>query len=651
MDTPASFRVLGPLEVVAGGKVVEVGAGKLRVILATLLLHANRTVSMDELVERLWSGVPQHNPRGTVQKYVMRVRRLLGDGVDRGDNLIHTEPDGYRIVLGPGRLDVDRFDELCRDAARAAAAGDAAGESAVLTGALELWRGVPPLSNVPSEPLHRHEASELVERYLRTLDRRITVDLELGRHAELVGELAGLVHRYPVQERFWAHRIRALHGAGRQGEALAGYRDVARLLAEELGVDPGAELRAAHREVLDGPAAPASPGPRSAAPARATAGPAAAGPAWRPPRQLPMAPVPLVGREAELARVVEALEQAGPRRDAPVVISGLPGVGKTALALHAAHRVAARFPDGQLFVDMQGHDAGPPPGVQDVLGRFLRALGVPPSAVPPGIDEQVASYRSLLAGRRVLVVVDGAADVQSVRQLLPGSSGCRVVVTSRNELAGLDVAPGARRVTPDVLPASAGRALLAGVLGAAAVQDDEAAADELVGMCGGLPLALRVAAAHLMLRPGLRIADHVERLGPVSALRVDGDDRADVGAAFDRSYRRLPADHRRLFRLLGLLPGPEVSAVAAAAAASVPPSHAAAGLEALAAASLLARLPAGTYGMHVLLREYAARRSEVEDTAAERQRVRRSTQLRPAAQVAAVRPTVSVGLTSRFTSV
>ncbi|HEY4422442.1 MAG TPA: AfsR/SARP family transcriptional regulator, partial [Pseudonocardia sp.] len=271
MDSVIEFRVLGPLEVVRDGVVLRLGAGKLRVVLAALLLQANRPVSIDDLVDKLWDGAAPGDARGTVQKYVMRIRRLLGGGAE--DSAVRTEPDGYRITIPTGRLDLHRFSDLCAQAARAAGAGDDVAESVLLTDALSLWRDVPPLSDVPSPPLLRDEVAGLVERYLQALDRRIELDLVLGRHAEVLGELATLVRRHPERERFWAHRMRALHRAGRQGEALAAYREVASLLAEELGIDPGADLRAAHREVLGAPA------PAAAAPA-----PVARPPAVHPPR-------------------------------------------------------------------------------------------------------------------------------------------------------------------------------------------------------------------------------------------------------------------------------------------------------------------------------------------------------------------------------
>jgi DNA-binding SARP family transcriptional activator len=615
VDSVIEFRVLGPLEVVRDGVVLRLGAGKLRVVLAALLLQANRPVSIDDLVDKLWDGAAPGDARGTVQKYVMRIRRLLGGGAE--DSAVRTEPDGYRITIPAGRLDLHRFSDLCAQAARAAAAGDDdVAESALLTDALALWRDVPPLSDVPSPPLQRDDVAGLVERYLQALDRRIELDLALGRHAEVLGELAALVRRHPERERFWAHRMRALHRAGRQGEALATYREVASLLAEELGIDPGADLRAAHREVL-GASAPPTP----------VAPPVARPPALRPPRQLPMAGSGFAGRQAELTAIADALGETGRRSGAPVVITGMAGVGKTALAVRAAHDVADRFPDGHLFADLRGRSPAAPTAVPDVLARFVRTLGLPPDVLPTDEDELVAAYRSLLAGRRMLVVLDGAASAEQVRPLLPGS-GCGVLVTSRAELAGLAVSPGSHRIVLDVLSGPDARALLAGVLGAPRVAAEPAAADELVRLCGGSPLALRVAAAQLVLHPQGRIADHVERLSSgdlLAALRLDGDAATDMVAALDPSYRALDPEHRRLLRLLGLLPGvtEEGFTVAAAAAATgMGRATVTAGLEALAAVSLLDRRPCARYRMHVLVRRYAARQAETEETPEARDRAR-----------------------------
>ncbi|MCW2633410.1 MAG: DNA-binding transcriptional activator of the family, partial [Pseudonocardia sp.] len=405
------FGVLGPLEVQRDGHVVPVRAGQQRVVLAVLLLRANRTVPMSQLVDRLWDESTPADARGTVQKYVMRLRRVLAEVGWEG---LRTEPGGYRIEVATGQLDLERFEDLVRAGTRAGEAGDAACESAVLGKAFALWRGVPPLSNVASESLQRHEVPWLLERYLHVIQRRIKVDLQLGRGAELIGELTGLVRDYPLRERLWVQRMRALHQAGRQGEALQAYREVTRLLADELGVDPGPELRAAHEEILR--AAEPSPAPRVSGSDRGHRGdrPAAV-------RQLPMAAGGFVGREVELEQIVHGLVGAGSAAAPVVVVTGPAGVGKTTLAVQAAHGVAEQFGDGQLFADLRGYAPAAPLSVEEVLGQFLRGSGMAPEAVPLSRDDQVLAYRSLLAGRHMLVVLDNVGSVEDVRALLPGA--------------------------------------------------------------------------------------------------------------------------------------------------------------------------------------------------------------------------------------
>jgi DNA-binding SARP family transcriptional activator len=577
-----SYRVLGPLEIVVDGHVVPIDAGKQRTVLAALLLQANRTVSFDELTEKLWDGDEPRNIRSTVRKYVMRLRRLLA-AAGLADDVIRTEPDGYRVVVTPGQLDLDHFAALSHEWERAVQAGDTAQGEALLTEALGLWSAVPPLANVPSASLHRHEVAGLVERYLHALDRRIELDLDQGRHAELVAELADLTRRWPHRERFWAQRMRALYRSGRQGEALVVYREVTRLLAEDLGVDPGVELQAAHREILAAPLRPAG---------------------QRPVRQLPRRAVGFVGREADLAQIIDALDEA------PVVVTGMAGAGKSALAVHAAHLAARRFPDGQLYADLRGSATDGPSDVREVLERFLHALGAPPDAVPGDEDTQILVYRSMLADRRLMVVLDDAADAGQVRALLPGTPGCAVLVTGRNELSGLLVSPGARRIRLGMLTSTQAHTLLTGLLGARRADADHLATANLIDVCGGLPLALRIAAAYLLQHPDLDVADYVERLrreGP-AALHLHGDELASLPAALDRSHRLLSPGQRRLLEVLGRLPTARFTAPTVAEQAGTTEAAAASGLEALAAASLLERAPDGRYRMHRLIRGYVMSR-------------------------------------------
>ncbi len=598
--TDVVFRVLGSLEVKQSEQLVPVAPGKQRTVLAALLLQANRPVSIAELTETLWDGLPPADGRGTVQKYVMRLRRALA----ATGTVIHTESDGYRIEVLPGQLDLQRSDALVEQGTQAARGGEPEAAATHLADALHLWRAVPPLMNVASPALHRNEVPRLVEQYLQALELRIDVDLQLGRQAALCGELIGLVRTYPLRERFWAQRMRALYATGRQGEALEAYREVTRLLADELGVDPGPELRAAHAEILRGA------DPATTAPSEVHA----------MPRQLPMAPAGLVGRGAEVERITRTLTADRPPL---VVVSGAPGVGKTAVALHAAHLLAERYPDGQLYADLRTHGDGLATDVDETLTRFLRALGVPSTALPQRQDEAAATFRTLTADRRFLIVVDDAADPGQVRALLPGGTTCGVLVTSRHELAGLLVAPGAVPVPLAVLGPAEAEDVLGGVVGAERIAAQREAASELLAVCGGLPLALRVAAARLAMRPHLPISAYLDELrpDPLTALRTDPDG-AGVAGALAASYRLLGPDERRLLRLLGIAPAGEITVAVAAILTGGTRQATTAGLEQLAEAGLLERRKRG-YHLHPLVGAFARERLVRDEPADDRGRTRR----------------------------
>jgi DNA-binding SARP family transcriptional activator len=508
MTATAEFRLLGPLEIVSEGRPFAVPARKQRVLLAMLLLRANQSVPVRELSERLWDrGVPV-DPRGAVQKYVMRLRRALAPT----GCVIHTEAEGYRLELSPGQVDVNRFAEMLERGVRAAAEGQLEVASAQLADALALWRAVPPMSNVVSEALHRDETPRLVERYLQAVELRIDVDLQLGHHAELCAELLGLTSAHPLRERFWVQRMRALYAANRQGEALDAYRTVTRLLADDLGIDPGPELQETHQQILAG---------------GATSAPVASGSWTTAPRirQLPMATSGVVGRRTELEEIVNVL-QAEPSVGTPrlVAVTGPEGAGKTTLAVLAAHRVADRFPEGQLFADLGGRSGGGVADVDEALAYVLRALDA--RSLPAQRENAIALYRSLTADRRLLVVLDGATSVNVVRSLLPGSATCAVLVTSRHELSDLLVSPGAHRISLGALDPEAAFDALRLIIGDDRVRAEHDAALQLVARCDGLPLAVRVAAAHLATRPGLTIASYLDELeGDEPATLITGSMR------------------------------------------------------------------------------------------------------------------------------
>ncbi|SFQ70933.1 DNA-binding transcriptional activator of the SARP family [Amycolatopsis arida] len=633
------YRVLGPLEVERNGRPVSVPAGKQRVILALLLLHHDRMVTVEELVDKTWGARPPADGRAVVQKYVMRLRRILPK------EAIRTEDGGYRLVLPSRGADLSRFTDLVERARTAAAEGDREAESTLLTKAVAEWRGVPPLANVPSDALARDEIPRLVERYLQAMERRIEVDLELGRHGDVVGELMGLVREHPLRERFWAQLLRALHGCGRQGEALNAFREVTRLLADELGVDPGPELRETHRRILRDLDEPPEVPRRSAEETRC-----------RRPRQLPMATAHFVGRREEIERLTALLGATGDALTPPVVvITGPAGVGKTALAVHVAHRVAARFGDGQLFADLRAYGTTAPLSREEVLGQFLRALGLAPDATPLALGEQVSLFRSLMAGRRMLVVLDNIATEEQVRALLPASPGCAVLVTSRHELGGLAVDPGVQRLRLGELTTAESLDLLVTLVGDDRVSDESESAGDLVVSCGRLALAMRIAAAHLALRPQLKIGDYVAQLrsgSALSLLRLEGDERADVSAALNWSYRVLSPEQRRMLRLVSLVPGPDFGVEAVAALCAVPPSTAGDCLDQLVAASLLDRTASGRYRLHDLVRDYARQRGLREDPDDERSAAhRRLLDYYIAVTDAAVRPLLTMNPLPRPPSV
>jgi DNA-binding SARP family transcriptional activator len=450
------FCLLGPLLVRRGDAVVPVPAAKHRVLLAALLLHAGRPVGIDELTEILWGPAPPVTARVSLQNYVMRLRRILADD---GPPRIVTQPGGYLINVGPGELDITRFEAALaagRAAARAGAWEDAA---AVLADGLALWRGEP-LAAVPSDLLLAREVPRLAELRLQALEARIDAELHLGRPAEVIVELRGLVAAEPLRERLHALLMTALVRDGQQAGALAAYQAARRVLVDELGAEPGPELQRLQQQVLAGPP-PGHPPRRPPGPGRPPGVSRPPGPSRPagPPRLA--GPARLVGRNAELAELTGLLDQATAGTVVITVIAGPAGAGKTALARHWAQQVRGRFPDGQLYLNLRGHGPGPPVAPVGALAELLVALGAPApgpalelrSALGPAeLEERAARFRSLLAGRRMLVVLDDAASAEHVRPLLPGAAGCAALVTSRDPLIGLVARDGARRLDLEPLP-------------------------------------------------------------------------------------------------------------------------------------------------------------------------------------------------------
>ena len=600
------FLLLGPLVVQVGGAPVTVPAAKQRAVLAALLLRANHLVTVDELAEVLWAADLPSGARVGVQNHVMRLRRALGPAGSR----ITTQPRGYLIRVEAGELDLASFEGLLRDARAAAREArwlDAADQAAA---ALALWRGEP-LADVGSDLLQARERPRLTELRLQALETRLDSDLVLGRHSEVIGELSQLAAAQPLRERLHALLMLALYRDGRRAEALAAYRRAREVLVEELGAEPGSELRELHQQILT--TDPALELPEMAVPEAGVPGHAAPPASARSemPRQLP-GPVPqFTGRNAELATLTRMLERAAHAAQATVVISaigGTAGVGKTALAVHWAHQVAGQFPDGQLYVNLRGYDSDQPVTAADALAGLLRALGVEGRDIPAELDERAARYRSLLAGKHALIVLDNAGNVEQVRPLLPGTAGCAVVVTSRDSLAGLVARDGAARLELDLLPLQDAVDLLRQLIGSRA-SADPAAAEQLARQCSRLPLALRVAAELAAARPAAPLHDLVAELSDqqkrLDLLEAGGDPRTAVRAVFSWSYHHLDPGSARTFRLAGLHPGPGFDSYATASLAGSTPDQARQVLDTLARAHLIQPAGADRYAMHDLLRTYA----------------------------------------------
>ncbi|MFG2819241.1 BTAD domain-containing putative transcriptional regulator [Kitasatospora sp. NPDC048365] len=611
------FAILGTVAVSRDGVPVPLRAPMARGLLATLLLNANRPVPAHHLVAALWGGSPPATATASLHNHVMRLRRTLGAaGAD--PELIQRVHDGYLIAVPPGRLDLDEFTEHCRLGRQARADGRWADAAGSLSDALALWRGEP-LGDLPGSGAETAGVGRLREARLQAVEGLAEARLRLGEYSTAIAELGPVVREHPWVEVLHGQLMRALYGSGRQADALEVYRDLRRELATELGIEPSPALQQLHQRILDStvetpaadrlPAAPPAPPP---APVRPDA---------PVPRQLPMVTRFFAGRALELKKLAGCIAEAGdPGAAGITTISGTAGIGKTTLALHWAHQVADRFPDGQLYVNLRGFDpTGQPMPAEQAVRGFLDALGTAPGRIPATLEAQTALYRSLVAGRRLLVVLDNARDAEQVRPLLPGSTGCLVLVTSRSALTSLVAVEGAQPLTLDVLTVPEATELLTRRLGPETVAAEPDAVAELIDTCARLPLALGVAAARLAMNPALRIADMVDRLGDdrhrLPALNA-GDTSSDVRTVFSWSYEQLGEPAARLFRLLSVHPGPDVSETAAARIADLPTGRARTALEELATAHLLAEHAPRRHHFHDLLRAYAgdlAREHDDED--------------------------------------
>ncbi|MFI6598629.1 BTAD domain-containing putative transcriptional regulator [Nonomuraea sp. NPDC050536] len=590
---PPTFRLLGPLVVRPADDDVPLRGFKQRMLLAELLINRGKTVSVDQLIDILWPASAPSSSVANVRKYVHALRtRLWAADVD---GRLQTRPGGYAISLAPGELDIEVFDRLAVQARDRCARGLAAEALDLLDEAAALWRG-DPLEDLQAPPTWLPELTRLRELRLAIGEQRSQLQVTLGHHAEAIAEIRGLLAEHPLREELWKQLMLALYRSGRQAEALRAYVDLRRELVEAVGAEPGREAQHLYAAMLDNDPSLEAPVRRGTLLRRA-------------PCLLPPDTAGFVGRNEETKLLADTVAQDRP---AVVTIHGLSGAGKTALAIRAAHLVRADFPDGQLFVRLRG-PAGRPRDPAEVLGELLRAIG---SGEPPQtLAERVNVYRSLVADRAFLLVVDDAADESQVQPLLPGTGGSTVIVTSRTLLPGL---PGTR-LRLDVPRMEEALELFSGLVGRTRVDKEREAAQAVVDACGGLPLAVHVAGARLAARPGLPMRTLAERLQrPESRLDELAFGPMTVRGGFAESYDALPPTARRAFRLLGAVDLGGFTCWALAALLGKPEAATDGVLETLAVAGLVTCEDVDSegeprYGMHELLRIFARERAESEE--------------------------------------
>ena len=634
------------------------GQPRQQAVLGILAMRANRVISRGELVDAVWGQDPPASAEGGVYTYVAGLRRIIEPNRSpRGPGrVLVSSGAGYVLHLVPGQPDAVSFEQHLGRARQLRKGDDLQGAVTELNAALALWRGIA-FAGVPG-PFAETERVRLGELRSMAAEERADVLLSLGRHEEVVPDLRAMVADHPLRERMRGLLMIALYRCDRHAEALRVFQDARHVLADELGIDPGVDLSRIHQQVLTmdpglnrvggpdagatGAAGPDGSGRMQGADAAAVPGEVAGGldtvpeldGGYRRPRyestgmpvpaQLPLDAPGFSGRHDELGRLQATLSAAaaGPDESVPiVVISGTAGTGKTALAIRFGRHVAKRFPAGQLYVNLRGLDpATPPLEPAEALRFFLDALGAPPHRIPAGTEGRAALFRSLLDGKRMLIVLDNARDVAQVRPLLPGSPGCLVVVTSRNELTGLVAAEGAVPLTLDVLSDAEAHEMLARRLGGERVAAEPGAADEIIEACARLPLALGIAIGRASARPKRSLGELAVELrdarGRLDVLEADA--ATNVRAVLSWSYDQLGETAARMFRLLGLHPGPDISLSAAASLTGLTRAQAGAALRELTRTHMVAEYLPARFTFHDLLRAYAADQADRYDSEPER---------------------------------
>jgi DNA-binding SARP family transcriptional activator/tetratricopeptide (TPR) repeat protein len=601
------FRLLGPVTIEVDNAAVTLPRRRERCLLAILLLEAGRTVPVERMIELLWDDELPDNGRRALHSHVARIRSVLAraGAAEHGVSL-ESSRKGYTLTVDAERVDAHRFRALV---ARATTTAELSERDRLLREALELWRG-PALHNAASERLRQRLCADLEELRLHALEESFAVGLALQRHRQLLAELGQLTGEHPTRERLVELYMIALYRSGRTSDALDVYARAGTRLREELGLDPGAALQRLHQAILRGEPISATDD-RAAQPTTGHVRPA----------QLPADCATFSGRIDELRNLDATVRD----RAGTIVISaiaGTAGVGKTTLAVRWAHQMAHRFPDGQLYVNLRGFDPG---GLvttaAEAVRGFLDALQVPPQRIPAGLDAQTALYRSLLAGKRVLVLLDNARDAGQARPLLPGAHGCLAVVTSRNRLTGLVASDSAISLELDVMSPGEARQLLSRRIGAERIAAEPQAVDDIIARCARLPLALAIVAARAITDPQLGLGTLADDLRSLDALAGD-DEATDLRTVFSWSYRALSPAAARLFRLLGLHPGPDVSTPAAASLTATPLAQVGSLLAELTRAHLITEETPGRYAFHDLLRAYAMERADAEDSDGDRHAAR-----------------------------